>query len=275
MSSAGSRYHSLQIDLRRRLSRGFTIQGNYTYAQRWGSTLEDLHRDRIFPRSDNVPHAFKLNWVYEVPVGRGKRFGADMNPWLNAVVGDWEFSGTGRVQVRDLGVTELRIVGMTEDELKDAFEIRQVRNPTTGTVTVFNLPDDIIENTRRAFNTDPTSPTGYPAGEEPRGRYLAPASVPGCVALFINDCGTAEQIWVRGPWFARFDLSFKKRFPFGRTSFDLQFDLLNAFDAVNFNPAFNPGSGNTIFQVTSGYTDINTTFDPGGRLGQVVLRFNF
>jgi len=37
----------------------------------------------------------------------------------------------------------------------------------------------------------------------------------------------------------------------------------------------NPGEGSTIFQVTSAYTDINTTFDPGGRIGQVVWRINW
>src|SRR5688572_15732373 len=63
---------------------------------------------------------------------------------------------------------------------------------------------------------------------------------------------------------------------FGRTaSFELDFEVLNVFDNVNFDPAYNPGSGNTIFQVTSGYTDINTTFDPGGRLGQIVWRINW
>ena len=275
-SEAGSRYHSLQIDVRRRLSRGFTMQGNYTFAQRWGSSLEDLHNARIYPRSDNVPHAFKGNWVYELPVGRSKRFGTGMHPILNGIIGNWEFSGTGRVQVREFGVTMDRLVGMTPEELKDAFEVRVVRNETTGAVTLFNLPDDIIQNTRRAFNTDPTSSTGYPAGEEPRGRYIAPASTPDCIALFTSDCGTPEQIWVRGPWFVRFDLSFKKRFPFGRrANFELQFDILNAFDNVNFNPNFNPGSGDTIFQVTSGYTDINNTYDPGGRLGQIVWRVNW
>ncbi len=55
----------------------------------------------------------------------------------------------------------------------------------------------------------------------------------------------------------------------------MQLDLLNAFDNVNFNSQFNPGGGATVFQVTSGYTDINTTFDPGGRIGQIVLRMNF
>jgi hypothetical protein len=274
-AEAGSRYHSLQVDVRRRLSKGLTIQGNYTYAQRWGSSLEDLHRDRIYLETDNLPHAFKFNWLYEIPVGRGKRFGTDMNPILNGIIGNWEFAGTGRVQVREFGVTDVRLVGMSEEELRDAFVIYESRS-ATGAITYFNLPQDIVENTRRAFNTDPTSPTGYPAGAEPTGRYIAPASQPGCIALFTFDCGTAEQIWVRGPWFSRWDLKVKKRFPIGgRATFDIDFEMLNAFNNTNFNPAFNPGSGNTIFQVTSGYTDINTTFDPGGRLGQIVTRFSW
>jgi hypothetical protein len=274
-AEAGSRYHSLQIDVRRRLSKGFTIQGNYTFAQRWGSSLEDIHRERIYLKTDNLPHAFKFNWLYEVPVGRGKRFGTDIHPILNGIIGNWEFAGTGRVQVRDFGVTGVRLVGMSEKELGDVFEIYQSVN-STGAITYFNLPQDIIQNTRRAFNSDPTSPTGYPAGEEPTGRYIAPASQPGCIFLFTFDCGTSEQIWVRGPWFSRWDLKFKKRFPLGgRATFDLDFEMLNAFNNTNFNPNFNPGSGNTIFQVTSGYTDINTTFDPGGRLGQVVTRFSW
>jgi hypothetical protein len=274
-AEAGSRYHSLQVDVRRRLSKGLTIQGNYTYAQRWGSSLEDLHRDRIYLKTDNLPHAFKFNWLYEIPVGRGKRFGTDMNPILNGIIGNWEFAGTGRVQVRDFGVTGARLVGMTEDELADAFVIYESRS-ATGAITYFNLPQDIVENTRRAYNTDPTSPTGYPAGSEPTGRYIAPASSPGCIFLFTFDCNTSEQIWVRGPWFSRWDLKVKKRFPIGgRATFDIDFEMLNAFNNTNFNPAFNPGSGNTIFQVTSGYTDINTTFDPGGRLGQIVTRFSW
>ena len=34
-------------------------------------------------------------------------------------------------------------------------------------------------------------------------------------------------------------------------------------------------SGATIFQVTSGYTDMSNTYDPGGRIGQLMIRFNW
>ena len=37
-----------------------------------------------------------LNWIAEVPVGRGKRFGADMPGVLNAVLGEWSTAGIVR-----------------------------------------------------------------------------------------------------------------------------------------------------------------------------------
>jgi hypothetical protein len=49
------------------------------------------------------------------------------------------------------------------------------------------------------------------------------------------------------------------------------------FDTINFNHSvsFNPTNGEDTFRVTSAYTDINTTFDPGGRVGQLVWRLNW
>ena len=47
------------------------------------------------------------------------------------------------------------------------------------------------------------------------------------------------------------------------------------FDNINFNPAANPGTGADIFRVTSAYTDASNTYDPGGRLGQLMFRINW
>jgi hypothetical protein len=277
--AAQTKYDALQIDVRRRLSDGLTFSANYTFARTYETDLDTVRRDRVLILADDgVPHAFKTTWYYELPIGRGKRFGASVNPWLNGLIGNWEFSGTGRMQVRDFRIDDAsRLVGMTEDELKKAFKVEKVPN-ASGSVVVWSLPQDIIDNTRRAWNTDPTSPTGYSADGVPTGRYIAPASQPGCVSVYQGDCGTPHNIYVRGPLFTRFDFSFRKRFPFGRgASFDIQLDLLNALDNVNFNPTFDvtPATNTTAFQITSGYTDINTTFDPGGRIGQIVWRLNW
>jgi hypothetical protein len=81
---------------------------------------------------------------------------------------------------------------------------------------------------------------------------------------------------LRAPLFTRFDLSFKKTIALpGRKSVQIQYDILNLLDNINFTPVFNPGTGATIFQVTTAYTDLSNSYDPGGRLGQIMVRFNW
>ena len=78
--------------------------------------------------------------------------------------------------------------------------------------------------------------------------------------------------------FARVDLRVKKLFRLGgRATMEIDFELLNAFDTINFNHsvAFNPGTSTDTFRVTSAYTDPNTTNDPGGRIGQLAWRINW
>jgi hypothetical protein len=276
VGAAFSSYDALQIEVRRRLSRGLQINGSYAFAFEEGSSFQGRHYGRISVPGATVRHAFKVQWDWTVPVGRGRRFGTDMSPWLDAVVGGWEFNGAGRVQARVLNFGNVRLVGMSVDELTDEYRFRVLPNPNDPTLTIVSmLPEDIILNTRRAFNTSATTATGYSALGAPEGRYLAPANSVDCIQLKAGDCAPPSLL-VRAPWFTRFDLSVGKRFVTGRRiNFELRFDLLNAFDNVNFNPVANPGTGETIFQTNSAYSDISNTFDPGGRLGQIVWRINW
>jgi hypothetical protein len=91
-----------------------------------------------------------------------------------------------------------------------------------------------------------------------------------------GDCAP-RNLLIRAPWFVRFDVGANKRFNLRgeHMSLEMRIDLLNLFDHVNFTQVANPGSGATIFQVTSGYTDASNTYDPGGRIGQLMIRFNW
>ena len=274
-SLAGTRYNSIQMEMRRRLSKGFLVNANYTWSRSYGSSLQTLRQDRIYLQNTDVPHSFKVNWFYELPVGHGRRYGSNMNKWLNAVVGNWEYSGTGRVHKELYDMGSVRVVGMSMDELQDAFQIRTVRDDA-GAITVFSFPQDIVDNTRRAYNSDPTSPTGYSGDGAPTGRYIAPASTPDCIAIYRGDCGVPKQVLLLGPFETRFDMRINKRFPFGRkASFEFSFEMLNVFDNINFNHNATPGGAAGTFQVTTAYTDINTTADPGGRIGQIQWRINW
>ena len=271
----GTRYNSLQLDLRRRLSQGLLVSANYTYGIRKQLVNNSIRFDRMEVDSTGIPHEFEMNWVYEVPVGRGRRFGTDMHPVLNAVLGNWEYSGNMQLNKERYRITGAKLVGMTPDELQKEFKIRVYENAVTGATTVFSMSQAIIDNTRRAYNTDVTSATGYSTLGVPTGRYIKPASGDGCIYIYRQDCG-AEDIHINGPLFTRVDMRIKKSFPFlSRGSMELMFEVFNVFDNTNFNHAMNPGAGSGIFQVTSAYTDVNTTFDPGGRIGQIHWRINW
>jgi hypothetical protein len=272
-SAGGSKYHSMQLEYRRRLSQGLLVNASYTFAHKIATQLVTIHEPRFYIEDDGVPHAIRLNWTYELPIGRGRRFFTDMSRVVDILAGGWELSGTGRFQIQNFRADGIRLVGMTKDDLQKAFKVRITKNDVGNTV-VLMMPDDIILNTRRAFNDDPTSPTGYSELGVPEGRYIARASTEGCIAIYPGDCGAPRQIVLNGPWFTRFDLRATKRVPIkGRMTAEVSIEFMNLFDAINFNPNFNPGTGTGIFSVTSAYRDTGVDVnDPGGRIGQIVWR---
>jgi hypothetical protein len=275
-SGASSNYNALQLELRRRLSKGLAFNVSYQYAIEEGSAFLGFHYGRVMnPSGNNIRHAIKSQWNWTLPVGRGQRFGSTMNPILNGILGDWQFSGASRIQARMINFGNVRLVGMDEKDLQSMYKIDLRVNPANGLITPYMLPDDVILNTRRAFSISTTSPSGYSDLGVPEGRYIAPANGPDCVQLKAGDCAP-RTVFVRAPFFTRFDVGVTKRFQIsGTKNFEVRVDVLNLFDNVNFNPVANPGTAATIFQVGEAYRDPDNNFDPGGRLGQLALRFNW
>jgi hypothetical protein len=73
-------------------------------------------------RSDyDVPHRFVLSYVYELPFGRGKAFGARMSPTLDAILGGWQVTGIttfarGQYKSASLGVDWLNAGAFTTSQ---------------------------------------------------------------------------------------------------------------------------------------------------------------
>ncbi len=190
-------------------------------------------------------------------------------------------SDNGTFNVPPMSLGNVRLVGMTVGELQDLIEIRKAEDRV-----ITYLPQDVILNTRRAFNVDVTSPTGYSALGAPTGRYIAPANSNGCVQAFTGGCGFSRLV-LDGPNFTRFDLSVVKKVRINeRSNLEFRAEFLNAFNNINFLIGgtaavdvatianFAAGDFGRL-QNTWAYQDVSTTNDPGGRLIQFVLRINF
>ncbi len=255
--SKGSIWHdAIQIDVHRRLSRGLQLNANYQYA--WAMATKFVSQ-RFGYDTDPLPvlrHSIKAQGVWMAPYGLA-------------------VSGVARFQSRTVDFGNVRLVGLTPAQLSSEYGYRVIDDPLNpGQQIVTVLPADIILNTQRAFSVDPASPTGYSSLGAPEGRYLAPANSASCIQLKVGDCAKRTLI-VQAPWFSRVDLSVGKAFQLGsRVNAELRLDVFNIFNAANYNPVANPSSSPSLFQVTSGYADVNT-YDSGARMGQVVWRIKW
>ena len=277
-SGAFSDYHALQIDLRRRLSQGLSASVNYQYAVEGGSAFDGFLHGRTMVDSANIRHAIKTQWDWTIPVGRGQRYLTDSNAWVDAVLGGWSFKGVGRFQARMVDFGNVRLVGISRDELQSLYKFTVKTDPASlvGQQRAYMLPDDIVLNTRRAFSTSSSTVSGYSTTlGPPEGRYIAPANYPGCIQVVAGDCAP-RTLQLLAPWFARLDVGVSKRFALkGASSIEIAMEVLNLMDNVNFTPLANPGTGETIFSTRTIYQDANNTYDPGGRLGQLMFRINW
>ncbi len=267
-----TRYDSLQLELRRRLTQGFLVETNYVLGKEVDSSRYSFRAPREGSLDNGPRHAWKTNWIYEMPFGRGRHFGGNVNNFVDRIIGGWEFDGSGRVQsgqILDFG--NVRLIGMSDKELQNEYKLRF---DDAGKI-VYILPQDIVDNSIKAFSTSATSATGYGSLGPPTGRYFAPANGPDCLQVVSGDCAPRHH-YVTGPRFVRFDLSAVKRTQLvGRSNFEFRAEFLNAFNNVNFTPVAQTGTSLTQNQITAGYRDVNSTQDPGGRLVQFVFRVNW
>ena len=113
-------YHALQVTMRKRFSAGLQFDVNYTWSKSidLGSTGEaGTCNPTCNPSSASFSGFIQNTWnpsqmrgvssydtthsvnaygVYELPFGRGRKFGGNMNRFLDAFVGGWQISATYR-----------------------------------------------------------------------------------------------------------------------------------------------------------------------------------
>jgi hypothetical protein len=94
-------YHSLQMRLEKRMSRGFTTQLSYTWSKNMQATemLNDQDPTPYEVISDlDRTHRVTASGIYELPFGKGRRWGSGWNPVVNGVLGGWQLNGAWQHQ---------------------------------------------------------------------------------------------------------------------------------------------------------------------------------
>jgi len=300
-NGAQSYYDAVTVEFRRRMTRGLLFQGSYTFGKALANTYAsssavfDQPNDLLNPKSRkgeapfNITHGLKMNFIYEMPFGQGRTWLSGIHGWKEKLLGGWGVNGNIRIQSGSpFSLGNVQLVGMTLKELQDSVGVRRDLDADgVNRGNVYAFPLDIRQNTWKAnsigFNTSGASIGPVFTQGAPTGRFIAPAGFGNCKQAAQGDCGFTNLV-LHGPSFFRTDASLVKRIKFTEnTNLELRGEFLNAFNNINFligaagNDLNTLGGLNatTFGRFTAAYQDLSTTNDPGGRLIQLVVRFNF
>ena len=98
--SGSSIYHALQFTAERRLRGSFTLTANYTWAHSIGhgnflggrQNLYNLGAERGNGPYD-VRHRLVVANIWQIPLGKGRKYGANLNRVAEAILGGWAMNG--------------------------------------------------------------------------------------------------------------------------------------------------------------------------------------
>jgi hypothetical protein len=239
-----SNYHSLQAEIRRRFSGGLQFQADYTFSKAltdaagaFGNnqndltswrTLRDKELDYMRSNQDQT-HRFVFNSIYDLPIGRGRRYLSDTNGFVDRVLGGWTvgsiavwatrppwFIASNRTTVNQFnaGNNPAQLLGISFEEFKK--NIGVFRHPTG----VYFINPDLLN-----IVTNPTTGAFQSSTIKPG---LLGAPPPGFFGNFpINS--------LNGPRYFNIDTSLVKRIPITET---VKGELKTTFINILNNPNF-------------------------------------
>jgi outer membrane receptor protein involved in Fe transport len=111
-SNAMMNYNALQASFRQRLAHGLQYIANYTYSRAMTNSLgfygapgianPSAYAENVYnialdygPTGQDVRNAINFNLVYDLPLGRGRKYGASMPLFVDEVIGGWKVGMTG------------------------------------------------------------------------------------------------------------------------------------------------------------------------------------
>jgi hypothetical protein len=229
-------YHALQMKVERRYARGLYVLNSFTWSRardnasghlevQNGDSSRVNYRDLAsnFGRSGyDQPLNNTTSFVWELPFGRDRRYGASLHPVAEGVLGGW------------------RLVGI--NTMTSGVPINLTYSPS-GTFTVGGGP---------AYRPNLLGDPLMPKDQRTPAQYLNPATVE-IPTDRTQPFGNAPRNVARSPSFYQFDLGLHKGFTLGQQErrIEARLEAFNLFNQVNFGAANGNRSSSAFGTITS------------------------
>jgi hypothetical protein len=210
-SVGDSWYHGLTLRLEKHSASGLTCQATYTFSkeidtvpERFGARVSqgivdpgNLDRARSVADDDRT-HVATMNFIWEVPVGPGRRWAS--RGWVAQAIGGWRLSGIGLLATgRPLVVTV------------------PVSNGTTGIGAYADMVGSPV----------------LPKGQQSYDRWFDTTAFAAPAAFTLGN-GSRTIAQVRGPSMKRLDLLLSRLQKIGPTSLEMRLEAQNALNTPQF-----------------------------------------
>ncbi len=260
VNGANYNYHSLQAEFRRRFTKGFYAQANYTFSKvltngiGTSQTLVEPFLDNLNPGLDyaradyDQTHAISINALYELPFGKGRQFFGNSNKVVDAIIGGWQIApiirvGSGApITITDARGTLNRVGRAGRQTPNSSLTTDQIR----GLMSSRRLPGGVFFIDPAVINV---SPNGFTAGQTVGGTATdgrgdgrgAPgfgnAAFTGQVFTNVasGQTGTLPRMIFNGPWMFGADAALSKSFRIKeKVRTQLRLEAFNVLNRTNF-----------------------------------------
>jgi hypothetical protein len=281
-NDASNHYNALQVKVEKRFSHGLQLLSHYTFshAYNFDSNYYSVNPKIAYGPDDyNRNHVWVNNLVYELPVGKGKKFFTDAGRWKNYLVGGWQVSSTtnwsgGLPFTPTLGECgNISDVHISDDDCRPNLLPGQslktgLHRDASGNLTWFTPVAPLVYPVNLANPTGNNPLEGTDLCTLPRPT-AGPFALPAC-----GQIGNIGRNSYRGPHFFGSDLSLTKAFNITETVIArFRFDAYNLFNHPVLG--FNSAQGNLSVDNGAGgrITAIETDASPNAPNGLRQLQF--
>ena len=223
-------YKSLQVQLKRTFASGYGVQASYTYqvVNAIAGDNYDIYYNRSlgYGQEDNQPnHELTIAQNYDIPFGKGRKYGSNMNRFVDYAVGGWSVAGV---------TTFYGGLPFTP-----SIQVTSGIRPYTGP------------------GSRPSKGTGSPyASNQNRNHWLNAVVGSGLSSAFVlpadNTYGNYGNNTLRGPIFINQDATLSKSFPITeRIRWSLRGEAYNLFNHANLGLPNSNVNGNNPGVITA------------------------
>jgi len=229
-------YHAGQFRVERRFTRGFTVLTSYT----WSKVIEKVsflnESDTEYERrigSDDIPHRVVVSGVWELPFGKGRKWGGSWKGFVDAFIGGWQAQGVYQWQSG-------RPIDLDDRNVYFNGDPGNLRANITGETV-----DGAFDTSGFYFNDASVQTNGVidPAKQRADQRIRLANNIRAFASRFSGFRGQPLNLW---------DLSLIKNFSITeKIKFQLRGEFLNAFNHPQFSDPNTDPTNSSFGKVTS------------------------